>query len=113
MNLTRLLAYDHWANQGSFRPLRVAGAPQQAISVFAHIVAISEFWLARVNGEAYGDAWPDWDLEVAGERLDRSMRGWSTALSEVRHADDGFTYTNSTGHICHNSFTDVVLELVS
>lgn len=113
VDLVRLLAYDYWANDESLRSLRQPGVPQQAFFVFAHIVAIQQFWLARVAGEKEGDPWPELDLNTAAQRLSDAFHQWSMVIGGTHEGGHStFTYTAGSGRTLTSSYADVVLELI-
>ena len=114
IDLVRLLAYDYWANGESLRSLRQPGVPQQAFFVFAHIVAIQQFWLARVAGQKEGDPWPELDLNTAAQRLSDAFHQWSIVIGGAQEGDHDstFTYTAGSGRTSTSSYADVVLELI-
>jgi hypothetical protein len=47
MDLERAVRLDNWANLQTLATLKRGNAPSQAVEIVAHIVAVSQLWLAR------------------------------------------------------------------
>jgi uncharacterized damage-inducible protein DinB len=113
--ISRLYAYDDWANRETLVSLREAatGAGDRAVRFFAHVVACEELWLARL--EASGEAvvvWPDWPLEETAGRLVELPSRWHRFMDSI---GDGWArpvgYVNSKGEQFTSTVSDILTHV--
>jgi uncharacterized damage-inducible protein DinB len=115
-NLSRLFAYDDWANRETLAALQAAGAPPpKALRWMAHIVAVEDLWLSRLLQDGRTVAvWPELSLEECGAQLGGLGERWRELLAEL--APDGLarpvSYVNSLGEAWTNTAEDILLHTV-
>ena len=106
------IRFEHWANSQSLEAIVAASHDlPEALSLVAHIVSISRFWAARVEGMAEKlDPWPTLtapELEVELRwLLDRWLR-----LSNCTAMDAQVRYESSDGENRFNPFSEVLQEV--
>jgi len=108
----QLIRFEHWATSQSLGAIVAASRDlPEALSLVAHIVSISRFWAARVEGTAEKLApWPTLtapELEAELRRLrDRWLR-----LSNCTAIDAQVRYESSDGENRSNLFSEVLQEV--
>ena len=107
------IRFEHWANSQSLEAIVAASHYlPEALSLVAHIVSISRFWAARVEGAAEKLApWPTTltapELEAELLRLrDRWLR-----LSNCTAMDAQVRYESSDGENRSNLFSEILQEI--
>lgn len=116
-HLARLLAHLRWADALTVRSLREAShAPPRALELLAHVVAVEELWLSRVEGRPSSVAvWPALDLDACErlaatthEALARLLASLDDAgLARVVH------YRNSAGLELDSRVDDILFQVVT
>jgi len=114
-HLGRLYAHLRWADALTVRSLREAEhAPARALELLAHVVAVAEVWLSRIEGRpASVPVWPQLDLDgcerVAApthEELARLRASLDEAgLARLVH------YRNSAGLEFDSRVDDILLHV--
>ena len=106
------IRFEYWANSQSLEAIVAASHDlPEALSLIAHIVSISRFWAARVEGTTEKLApWPTLtvpELEVELRRLrDRWLR-----LSDCTAMDALVRYESRNGENRSNLFSEVLQEI--
>ena len=115
MDLQRAMRFDNWANRESLRAVTADHAPTQATNILAHIVAVSNLWLSRADGDPPPRSmWPDWTLSTIEEEMKSCLTRWQRCLNSghVTQGSGLANYLNSKAERCSNSFEDLVLEVL-
>jgi uncharacterized damage-inducible protein DinB len=85
--LTRLLAYDRWANAEALDSIRGTRL-HRSRKLFAHIVSAEWTWISRLKCvDETGVTWPEWTFEECDEQLQALNSAWADCLALV--ANDG------------------------
>jgi len=113
VDLSRLFAYNDWANRQEIDRLREIGRPREtALRLLGHIIAAEWLWLARLGWNAKKlDVWPELTLEQCATEVDWLLDAWKVLL---RDADQSATveYLNSKGETWTSRIEDVFLHVV-
>src|SRR6202020_3209141 len=101
------IRFEYWANSQSLKAIVAAShALPKALSLVGHIVSISCFWAARVEGTAGNlDPWPT--FTALRQLLDRWLR-----LSRCTALDAQVRYVSSDGESRSNLFSEVLQEVL-
>jgi uncharacterized damage-inducible protein DinB len=115
-HLSRLFAYDTWANRETLASLEAAASPPAvAVKRMAHVLGAEGLWLARLRGENSPMAvWPELSLaDCAREagRLERVWREHLASLSEEALARR-VAYVNSKGEPWESAAGDILQQVV-
>jgi uncharacterized damage-inducible protein DinB len=128
----RLFDYDHFANQVIFKAIHGMGRPPRALTLMAHLLAASQTWLLRCEGESSAgvNLWP----EVAGgsglgpdaeipenqvrlssleEAIDNNHRAWIKFLEAETDFGRTVPYRNQSGKAYHNELSDLLSHLLN
>jgi len=114
--LSRLLAYDHWANHEVLRALQAApGPPAQAVKYFAHVIAAEWLWLSRIKQDGRRVAvWPEFSVAECESQCQRVEEAWNryfASLTEERVLRT-VPYQNSKGESFENTVEDIMTHIV-
>ena len=106
------IRFEHWANSQSLEAIVAASHDlPEALSLVAHIVAISNFWAARVEGAAEKlDAWLILAAPKLEAELERLRDRW-LELSNCTAMDAQVQYESSNGESRSNLFSEVLQEV--
>jgi uncharacterized damage-inducible protein DinB len=109
--LARQVTFDCWANQESLRAIQQAKVDSPSLKIAAHIAAVSEHWLIRVEGgDGPMNVWPDLTMSEIELRFQDQLRRWLTMCEQ--HSDEAMIrYISITGRECVNRFDDVIQEV--
>ena len=104
--------FEHWANSQSLEAIVAASHDlPEALSLVAHIISISRFWAARVEGRAEKlDPWPTLTASELEEELRRLRDRW-LGLSNCIAMDAQVRYESSDGENRSNLFSEVLQEI--
>ena len=114
--ISRLFAYDDWANREVLGALQAIDAPPiRSVSLFAHIVSAERLWLERLEVQKQTlPVWPTFTLDQCKSDIAQLARLWKsylTALSEPGLLDS-INYKNSKGESFTSQKQDVLLHVV-
>jgi uncharacterized damage-inducible protein DinB len=106
------IRFEHWANSQSLEAIVAASHDlPEALSLVAHIVSISRFWAARVEGTAEKFApWPTLTAPELEAEL-RQLRDRWLRLSNGTAMDAQVRYESSNGENRSNLFSEVLQEV--
>jgi uncharacterized damage-inducible protein DinB len=106
------IRFEHWANSQSLEAIIAASHDlPEALSLVAHIVSISRFWAARVEGTAEKLApWPTLTAPELEAELRRLRNRW-LKLSNCTAMDAQVRYESSDGENRSNVFSEVLQEV--
>ena len=107
------IRFEHWANSQSLEAIVPAshGLPE-ALSLVGHIVSISCFWAARVEGTAGNlDPWPTFTAPELETELRRLLERW-LRLSHCNAMDAQVRYLSSDRESRSNLFSEVLQEVL-
>jgi len=83
--LSRLLAYDRWANREALESIRGTNL-HRSRKLFGHIVSAEWMWMCRLNASEYdGVTWPEWTFDECDEQLQAVDSAWADCLSGVHN----------------------------
>jgi uncharacterized damage-inducible protein DinB len=107
------IRFEHWANSQSLRAIIAASHDlPEGLSLVAHIVSISYFWAARVEGTAGNlDPWPTFTAPELETELRRLLDRW-LRLSHCTAMDAQVRYESSDGESRSNLFSEVLQEVL-
>jgi len=132
----RLFDYDHFANETIFKAIEVAPketvAHQRSLGLMAHLLAASQTWLLRCEGESSAgiELWPQVvggsgmgpDAEMLHnqvrisslkESIDNSHRAWIGFLKGESDFGRELTYRNQSGKSYTNVLSDLLAHVVN
>jgi uncharacterized damage-inducible protein DinB len=106
------IRFEHWANSQSLAAIVAASHDlPEALSLVAHIISISRFWAARVEGMAHKlDPWPTLTVSELEDELRRLRDRW-LGLSDCNAMDAQVRYESSDGENRSNLFSEVLQEV--
>ena len=103
------IRFEHWANSQS---LKASHGLPEALSLVAHIVSISCFWAARVEGTAGNlDPWPTLTAPELETELRQLLERW-LRLSHCNAMDAQVRYLSSDRESRSNLFCEVLQEVL-
>ena len=106
------IKFEHWANSQSLEAILAAQSDSEALSLLAHVVAISNFWAARVEGAPSTlDPWPNRTVSELNTELVHLRNRW-VRLADCTALDAQVQYRNRTGESCSNLFGEVLQEIL-
>jgi len=114
--LSRLLAYDRWANQEVLRGLEATpNPPAQALRFFAHLVAAEWLWLSRIKQDGRRIVvWPELsaaECESHCRIVEDEWRGYFASLTE-ECLQRTVPYQNSKGEPFENTVEDIMTHIL-
>ena len=106
------IRFEHWANSQSLKAIVAASHDlPEALSLVAHIISISRFWAARVEGMVEKlDPWPTLTASELEAELRRLRDRW-LGLSNCTAMDAQVRYESSDGENRSNLFSEVLQEV--
>jgi uncharacterized damage-inducible protein DinB len=112
----RLADHLAWADAEVLAALgTAAGAPESALTIYAHLLGAEHVWLARLKGEPPRVAvWPDSPLaECAALAADnaRALRAFVAGLAPA-DLDRNVHYVNSAGLAFDSTVADILLQVL-
>ena len=107
------IRFEHWANSQSLKAIVAAAHPMpEALSLVAHIVSISCFWAARVEGTTGNlDPWPTLTAPELETELRQLLERW-LRLSHCNAMDAQVRYLSSDRESRSNLFCEVLQEVL-
>jgi uncharacterized damage-inducible protein DinB len=107
------IRFEHWANSQSLKAIVAAAHPlPEALSLVAHIVSISCFWAARVEGTTGNlDPWPTLTAPELETELRQLLERW-LRLSHCNAMDAQVRYVGGDGESRSNLFCEVLQEVL-
>ena len=113
-DVARLFAHLDWADRRALDMLG-ATADADALRRLAHVLAVEELWLARLEGRTPAHpAWPALDLDACRALADGNRARWEAylgALTPAALAGD-VAYVNSAGQPFRSRVEDVLLQVL-
>ena len=114
--ILRLFRYEAWANRGVLESLRQLEDPSRATTLFAHILAAQQVWLARIRGEDVTrfDVWPGATLKECQRWLDEMAAALDEYLAGLTDAElrRGVTYRPTFRNADQREFRNTPLEIL-
>jgi uncharacterized damage-inducible protein DinB len=114
--LSRLFAYNQWANREALAALQVAGAAApRSLKWMAHILAAEQLWEARLRQSASKVVvWPELTLEQCGAMQAGLTESWHEYLAALTGKDLSRTvdYVNTKGEAWSNMVGDILTHVV-
>lgn len=115
--VSRLFAWDAWANRETLASLERAGAPpRQALGRFAHLLATEHLWFDRLQRRpASLPVWPAFDLARCASEVESAAGLWPPYLGALTAAvfESSIDYVNSKGERFESRVADVLLHVVT
>lgn len=114
------ILYDHMAWADARARASIAEMPDsplrdRAVSLYAHIVAIEQAWLARFEQRPPADTqWPTWSLDDASAIATSSAAGLRAIATAAGSGglDATITYRNRAGVESRNSLWEILMHIV-
>ena len=108
--------WDHvaWADAALLAQLEHPAAPPLAHREYAHVLAVEEIWLARLEGrKATVTIWPELAFTEFGALAQGNRAGYLSYLGGLTDADvtRGIGYTNSAGRSFVTPVGDILLHV--
>jgi uncharacterized damage-inducible protein DinB len=115
-HVSRLFAYDDWANREVLASLANAtNRTPRSVKLLAHIVSAERLWLERLQRQkpTY-PVWPDFDLDKCAVDIAQLPQLWRNYLQQLRpdKLSDDVAYVNSKGESWSNSVQDILTHVV-
>lgn len=115
-DLSRLFAYEFWADREAVAALRAAGdkAPPRALQIMNHVLAAAHLWLTRLTGEKIKiDVWPKLSIDEMSQRIDMLDAAWQQWIDGAKPADldREITYVNSLGESWSSNARDILTHI--
>jgi uncharacterized damage-inducible protein DinB len=112
--ITKLWAHLAWADGILLEALRAGPSPDAAVREYAHIVAVEEVWLARLEQRpSWTPVWPEVprdQLESLTVMVQQNYRSFLERLDDPALARV-VAYTNTAGQSFQNSVQDILLHV--
>jgi len=116
-NLTRLFAYDAWANREVLTSLRAAAtAPPRALQLLAHIFAAQRLWMERLQSQPQTlPVWPQFSLAECESQAAELSILWKNYLSGSTEANlaKPVSYQNSKGETWSSRKDDILMHVIT
>jgi len=116
MNISRLFAYDAWANAEALRSLRAMDSPPPAaVRLLAHVAGAQAVWWGRLQEpQVAAVVWPDHGLEECAVALDEMTARWQALVAGLGPGDLArvVEYANSRGERFTTSVGDMLTQVV-
>ncbi|MEW6051322.1 MAG: DinB family protein [Candidatus Zixiibacteriota bacterium] len=114
--LSRLFAYNHWANCEVVKRLITEGrSPSRAIAIFAHIIAAERLWWHRLhNAPSSVAVWPEFTANECERQLPELRSMWQTVLGGADEVGltRSVSYKNSKGEPFTSNVGDILLHVI-
>ena len=111
--IARLFAHLDWADRRALEMLRATPHPD-AVRRLAHVLAVEELWLARLERRAPSQpVWPDLSLDACAALAEESRARWAAYLAALapeslaREVD----YVNSAGEAFRSRVDDILVHV--
>ncbi len=112
----RMFAYDHWANRGCLKAMRVDGAATGGtVKRIAHILSAEKLWLERIRREPQSMAvWPNSTIADCESLADEMAGAWRNYLNGLspHGLDEKVEYRNSKGEPWASRVEDVLIHVL-
>lgn len=111
--LTRLLAYDRWANHEAFEAIRDSKL-HRSRKLFAHIISQEWRWLCQLTTLKHAEVtWPEWTFEECFDQMQAVESAWADCVAQVVAAGFDRRVSYTSGGVVHEiSAADVVTHVV-
>lgn len=109
--------YDLWANQRTLTSLQnAATSPEKGRSLFTHIIAAQQIWLARINDEDWIQypVWPNFSLSECPALLEGLFNGWEGFLNSAspESLERVVHYKNTAGKSYQTVAADILSHVI-
>lgn len=117
--VTRLTAYNEWANRRVAQLLRqpAAAAMPEPLRLFSHVLAAESIWLCRLRQlpitETPQSAYTIEDCSARIPRLAEEWRSYFSVLTEEEVCTGEVTYRNMAGEAFTSPVRDVLTHIVN
>jgi len=115
--LKSLFGHCAWANRRTLQSLLdCPRAREEGTPLLAHVLAVEEIWLARLQGrELAFDNWPSHSLEECRELIGERDRGWNVFLSGLTVEDlpKKIEYRTGRGDLTRDTVADILTQAVT
>jgi uncharacterized damage-inducible protein DinB len=111
----RLFDYDHVANLVIFKAIHEAGLPARALALMAHLLASSQVWLTRCEGESSAgiNLWPEVHLSSLEEAIHNNHRAWIKFLEAETDFGRTVIYRNQSSNQSGNPYSNELSDLLA
>ncbi len=115
-SLTRMYEHLRWANDRILNALKQAEPlPDKPMTLFSHMLAAEQVWLARINGQDNSGLpiWPELKLEACEQLMHQNQQGFDRVLNSLNANGDDLTitYKNSKGMSFSTSIRDILIHV--
>lgn len=115
-HLTRLFAYDEWANREVLANLRLLPPVPRAMELMSHVFSSQRLWMERMEQKPQSlPVWPDFTLEDSEKQAIELGTLWKGYLSRSTEADlaGPVRYQNSRGESWSSRKDDILMHLIT
>jgi uncharacterized damage-inducible protein DinB len=112
--IDRLFDHMAWADAIVAAALNAPKVPDDAIREFAHVAAVEEVWLSRIEHRPHSVAiWPDIGVDLAASLATRAAGSFHRLISQCGDAmlDSPVKYTNTAGKTFATPLGDILLHV--
>ena len=111
--LSRLLAYDRWANREAFESIRGTNL-HRSRKLLGHIVSAEWVWLSRLTASTHDAVtWPEWTFDECDEQLRAVESAWAECLSSIGRDGEAGLVSYVVRDVAYEvSPADVVMHIV-
>ncbi|PZD97297.1 damage-inducible protein DinB [Paenibacillus sambharensis] len=81
--------------------------------LISHIATADGLWLARIKGESPSTAVLFKDIAEASSHFNQLQAQIREYLLSVKDVDQQITYTNTRGHECQNSVSEIIQHIIN
>ena len=112
--ITSLFEHMYWADARVLAALHSGRVTEEAIELYAHLLAAELVWLARIEGrEQPVPVWPEPDLDLCGKMSRKAASGYQNLISALTSVELGreVDYANSAGEKFKTPVRDILLHV--
>lgn len=113
-HLRRLFEHMTWADARVGRALdEASGDAREARELYAHVLGTEDVWLARIEGAARGEVWPDPETRDLSRLARETQRRFDELLAGLAAGALGrpIAYVNSAGLAFESTLEDILLHI--
>jgi uncharacterized damage-inducible protein DinB len=112
--IARLFDHMAWADELLAAPLTKSDAPPAAVREYAHIAAVEEVWLSRIEQRAPAvGIWPEMGAAEAAALAKRTATAFKALIARLSETtlDAAAKYTNSAAKTFETPLSDILIHV--